>query len=48
MFREDEDAVPAPGTVATVFVIDPNGVVRQKDANLLGDNYFGVAKVLSR
>jgi hypothetical protein len=25
-----------------------NGVVRKKDANLLGDNYFGVAKVLSR
>jgi len=48
MFRSDDDAVPAPGTVATVFDIDTNGVVQQKDVNLLGDNYFGVAKVLSR
>ena len=48
MFRDDEDAVPVSGTVATVFDIDDNGVIKQKDANLLGDNYFGVAKVLSR
>ena len=48
MFRDDEDAVPVPGTVATVFDIGDNGVIKQKDANLLGDNYFGVAKVLSR
>ncbi len=48
MFREEEDAVPSPGTVATVFAIDRNGVIRQKDANLLGDNYFGIARVLSR
>lgn len=48
MFRDDEDAVPAPGTVATVFAIDRNGVIRQRDANLLGDNYFGIANVLSR
>jgi hypothetical protein len=37
-----------PGTVATIYIIDRNGVVKEKDANLLGDNYFGVAKVLSR
>ena len=48
VFRHDDDVVPAAGTVATVFRIDANGVVRQEDANLLGDNYFGVAKVLSR
>jgi hypothetical protein len=48
MFRDDDDVVPAPGTVATLFAIDANGVVKEKDANLLGDNYFGVAKVLSR
>jgi hypothetical protein len=47
-FRNDDDAVPVPGTVATIFDIDPNGVVRQSDASLLGENYFGVAKVLSR
>lgn len=48
MFRDEEDAVPAPGTVATVYAIDRNGVIRQKDANLLGDNYFGISSVLSR
>ncbi len=48
MFRDDEDAVPAPGTVATVYAIDRNGVIHQKDANLLGDNYFGISTVLSR
>ncbi len=48
MFGDDEDAVPAPGTVATVFAIDRNGVIQTRDANLLGDNYFGLASVLSR
>ena len=48
VFRNDDDVVPAAGTVATVFAIDANGVVKEKDANLLGDNYFGIAKVLSR
>lgn len=48
IFRSDNDVVPVPGSVATVFVIDANGVVKEKDANLLGDNYFGVSKVLSR
>lgn len=48
LFRNDDDAVPVPGTVTTVFDIDTNGVVRQSDANLLGENYFGVAKVMSR
>jgi len=48
LFRNDDDVVPAPGTVATIYNIDANGVVRQSDANLLGENYFAVAKVLSR
>ncbi|MGI9249420.1 MAG: hypothetical protein ACR2QI_10415 [Woeseiaceae bacterium] len=48
LFRNDDDAVPVPGTVATVFDIDPNGVVQKIDANLIGDNYFAIAKVLSR
>ncbi len=48
MFRNDDDAVPAPGTVTTVFDIDANGVVHKLDANLLGENYFGVSKILSR
>lgn len=48
MFRSDDDAVPAPGSVAVVYDISPNGVVSKLDASLLGENYFGVAKVLSR
>ena len=48
IFRNDDEAVPAPDTVATLFEIDRNGVVHESDANLLGENYFGVAKVLSR
>ena len=48
LFRHDDDAVPVPGTVATVFDINPSGTTRQADANLLGENYFGVVKVLSR
>lgn len=48
LFHSDDDAVPVPGTVASVFEIDADGGVSQKDVNLLGDNYFGIAKVLSR
>jgi len=48
LFRHDDDVVPVPGTVATIYDIDANGVVSKSDANLLGENYFGVAKVLSR
>jgi hypothetical protein len=48
VFKNDADVVPIPGTVATVFAIDANGVVREKDANLLGENYWGLSDVLSR
>jgi hypothetical protein len=47
LFRTDDDTVPIPGTVATVYDIDKNGLIRPFDANLLGENYFGVSKVLS-
>ena len=47
-FRHDDNAVPVPASVTTVFVMDGNGSVEQKSANLLGDNYFGMAKILSR
>ncbi len=48
IYRGADDAVPITGTAATVFQIDANGVVRKKDANIIGDNYFGISKVLSR
>lgn len=47
-FRNEEDAVPVPASVSTLYAIDNNGVIRRSDANLLGHNYFGIAKVLSR
>ena len=48
VFRRDDDTVPAPASVETLFEISPNGKVTHRDRNLLGENYFGVAKVLSR
>jgi hypothetical protein len=47
-FRHDDDAVPVPATVSTLFAIDSGGGIERQDANLLGDNYFGIARVLSR
>ncbi len=48
VFQEDDDAVPVAGTVATVFAINANDVVTKSDANLVGENYWGMANVLSR
>jgi hypothetical protein len=42
------DAVPVPGTVSTLFQIDSNGAVKKSDANIVGENYWGIAKVFSR
>ena len=47
-FRQDDEVVPVSSSVATVFDISANGVVYKTDANLLGENYFGLANVLSR
>ena len=48
VFRRNDDTVPAPDSVQTLFEISPNGKVMHRDRNLLGENYFGIAKVLSR
>lgn len=48
LFRLEGDAVPVAGTVTTVFDINENGDVSRSEANLLGENYWGIAKVLSR
>lgn len=47
LFRNEDDAVPVPGTVTTLFAFDQNGVVTHKEANLLGDNYWDISNVLS-
>jgi hypothetical protein len=48
MYHKDDDAVPVSGSVATLYKIDRNGVVRESDANLLGENCWRIAKMLSR
>jgi len=48
VFDDDDEAVPIAGTVATVFAINGNGAVTKSDANLVGDNYWGIANILSR
>lgn len=48
VFRHNDDVVPSAGSVATVYLIDANGAASKKYANLLGDNYFAISKVLSR
>jgi hypothetical protein len=47
-FRNDTDPVPIAGSVSNVFNFDPNGLVRESEANLLGENYWEISKVLSR
>jgi len=47
-FPGSNDAVPIPGTVATVFQIDANGVVNKSEANIVGENYWGISKIFSR
>lgn len=48
LFGSDNDAVPVSASVATVFKFGLGGVVIRKEANLLGENYWDLAKVLAR
>jgi hypothetical protein len=48
LFRNDSDAVPIAASVSTVFDIDGDGTVGKTDVNLLGENYWNIAKILSR
>ena len=47
-FSSDDNAVPVTNTVDKSYSIDENGVIRDIDVNLMRENYFGIAKVLSR
>ena len=47
-FPNDKDAVPMSGSVSTVYRIDENGLVRQSEVNISGENYWGISQVLSR
>lgn len=48
MFRSDDDAVPTAGSVVSLYAITKDGAVQEAEANLLGENYWDIAKVLSR
>ena len=48
IFRNDDEAVPASGSVATLYEISANGVIKTRDANLLGQDYWSIAGILSR
>ena len=48
MFKTNQEAVPESGTVSTVFIIDEKNVVKEKDANLIGENYWDLISTLSR
>ncbi|MDA0679623.1 MAG: hypothetical protein O2880_04745 [Proteobacteria bacterium] len=47
-FPGSNDAVPIADTAATLFQFDSNGLVRKSDANLVGENYWGMSKIFSR
>jgi hypothetical protein len=48
LFRNDGDAVPVAGSVSTVFDMGDDGSVSKTEVNVLGENYWGIARVLSR
>jgi len=47
-FRGNDDAVPVSRTAATLFAISKKGAVKESSANLLGDNYWNLANIVSR
>lgn len=48
LFMQDDDAVPVAGSIATLIVFNEGGAVSERNANLLGENYWGLSDVLSR
>ncbi len=46
-FSSGEEAMPEAGSVACIVDLDPSGVVLRKKADLLGENYWDLRKVLS-
>jgi hypothetical protein len=48
LFNSDSDAVPVSGSVATVYEITKRGVIKERDANLLGEDYWNLSGIVSR
>ena len=47
-FPGRNDAVPVAATVSTLYKIDSNGMIRESDLNIAGENYWGISKIFSR
>ena len=47
-FRNKTDVVPVAASTTTVFDIDEDGGIREKEANILSENYWRISKVFSR
>lgn len=47
-FRNKSDVVPIAASTSTLFEIDETDAVREKEVPILGENWWGIAKVLSR
>jgi len=48
VFTNDDDVVPASASTRTVFDFADNGRIVESDVAILGENFWGIAKVLSR
>ena len=47
-FRNDTDVVPTSATVATLYDVNVNGLIKESDANILGENWWGISKIMCR
>ena len=47
-FRNKTDVVPVAASTTTVFDIDDNGLITEREASILSENYWRISKVLSR
>jgi hypothetical protein len=47
-FRSDDDPVPTAESVAGLYELRKHGLVLTGEANLLGDNYWSLMRILSR
>jgi hypothetical protein len=48
VFKNDDDVLPVPTSVTTIFRIHEDRVTDESDRNLLGQNYWGVRDAVSR
>jgi hypothetical protein len=47
-FPSSEDAVPNPGSVATLIRFDASGTPSESALDMISENYWGIKKVFSR